>query len=380
MADSYQSIENKQWSAQASITIKRLRNGDHLYIALNNENGIPLFQSVDFDNGNAVAPDWGVNANRPVIVPSVVSAMGAQVSISNPGWQYNGTSLAFTGTESGGWKTDSTGKFALRTADNAIKPVANLADPTHLANGLLTFTCTAHSGGGSYEMSKGIDVILQRGGSSGYYGALTATNMVLDTSNPKSTITASLYLGGAAVEQFYVKWLRDSTAMTQHNGKKQIEATRSGVDGTQLYVAEFYEGATAPSASATPVAIAGITIIDAADIYQVRLEITSAKKEISKPGDEVTVKASLIDTRGVAAPGNVRWRLDVLDPTTFKSVKSSDTDTIVVTSAETDRTVNGVQVYNDVDVIAEANWGVNFEVMVSEQSLASLYYRNDVNV
>lgn len=379
-SDINQTLRNKQWSAQGSITIKRLRNGDHLYLVLNNETGKPLYQSVDFGNNNAIAPDWTVDANRPVIVPSVTSAMGAAVEMTNPGWQYNGVSLIFSGATSAGWKLDSTGKFAKRLEDHAIKPMANLADPAHLANGILTFNCMALSGGGSYEMSKAADIILQRGGSSGYYAALTTTNMSLDRQNPKSTITAALFLGGIAVEQFYVKWRRDGSVMAANDGLKSITVTRSGVDGTQLYVAEFYPGSSAPSAGATPVAVAGITIIDAADTYQVRLEITSAKQEIAKTGDQVTVKASLIDTSGAPAPGNVRWRLDVIDPQTFSSLKSSNTDTINVTSAETDRIVNGVAVISDVEVIADSNWGVDFAEMLPETALPELYYREAANI
>lgn len=378
--DINQTLRNKQWSAQGSITIKRLRNGDHLYLVLNNESGKPLYQSVDFDNNNAISPDWTVDANRPVIVPSAVSAMGAAVEIINPGWQYNGVSLVFSGAAASGWKLDSTGKFALRLEDNAIKPVANLADPAHLANGLLTFNCTARSGGGTYEMSKAADIILQRGGSSGYYAALTASNMALDKQNPQSVITAALYLGGVAVEQFYVRWLRDGSVMAANNGLKSITVSRSGVDGTQLYVAEFFPGSSAPSAGASPVAVAGVTIVDAADTYQVRLEITSVKQEIAKAGDQVTVKASLVDTSGAPAPGNVRWRLDVIDPQTFASLKSSDTDTINVTSAETDRIVNGAAVISDVEVIADANWGADFAEMLPETALPGLYYREAANI
>lgn len=377
---SNQTLARKQWSAQNSITIKRLRNGDHLYLVLNNESGRPLFQSVDFDNNSAISPDWSVDANRPVIVPSVVSAMGAASEITNPGWQYDGVSLLFDGAAARGWINDSTGRFAMRLDDNAIKPLCNLADPSHLANSLLTFNCTVVSGGGSYEMSKSADVILQRGGSSGYYAALTASNMALDKLNPKSDIVAALYLGGVPVDQFYVLWKRDFNGVPDFNGKKEITVSRSGVDGTQLYVAEFYPGSTFPAAGTVPVASAGITIIDAADTYQVRLEIISANKEIRKTGDEVTVKASLVDSSGVSAPGNVRWRLDVLDPRTFSSLKSSETDTIVVSSAQTDRMVDGVPVYTDVDVIADANWGVNFDSMLTDSVLPDLYYRGHMSM
>ena len=39
-----------QYSTQGSVTIKRLRNGDSLFITLES-NGIPLYQGVDTSSG-----------------------------------------------------------------------------------------------------------------------------------------------------------------------------------------------------------------------------------------------------------------------------------------------------------------------------------------
>ena len=69
------------YSAQGSITIKRLRNGDNFFISLEVTNGIPLFQGVDEKTG-AVSPDWTVAANQPIITPRVTSARGNSVSLS----------------------------------------------------------------------------------------------------------------------------------------------------------------------------------------------------------------------------------------------------------------------------------------------------------
>ena len=46
----------ENYSAQNSITIKRLRSNDSLMLTFEN-NGIPLFQAVDEESG-AVSPDW----------------------------------------------------------------------------------------------------------------------------------------------------------------------------------------------------------------------------------------------------------------------------------------------------------------------------------
>lgn len=62
----------ENYSAQNSITIKRLRSNDSLMLTFEN-NGIPLFQAVDEESG-AVSPDWSIAANQPVRTPKVTSA------------------------------------------------------------------------------------------------------------------------------------------------------------------------------------------------------------------------------------------------------------------------------------------------------------------
>ena len=93
------------YSAQGSITIKRLRNGDSLYISFNT-NGKPLYQGVDTSTGS-VSPDWTVAANQPIITPKVTSVRGNTVVRSSHQWKWNGQTLLFTGATSadGNWRT-----------------------------------------------------------------------------------------------------------------------------------------------------------------------------------------------------------------------------------------------------------------------------------
>ena len=93
----------ENYSAQNSITIKRLRSNDSLMLTFEN-NGIPLFQAVDEESG-AVSPDWSIAANQPVRTPKVTSARGLAVSLSGHSWAYNGVALNFNGAESGGCMT-----------------------------------------------------------------------------------------------------------------------------------------------------------------------------------------------------------------------------------------------------------------------------------
>ena len=374
------------FSAQGSIAVQRLRTGDILFVTLDNLTGKPLYQSLDPDNGNTAVPNWsddGNDGNRPVIRPRVASNLGsgAKAVVSQPEWRYNGTAIAFTtaaNPESWALEDSASPRFAYRASDMAIKPVANLVNGS-LVNGLLSFSCVARVEGFDYSASKSVDVILARGGASSFYGFITATSLTLDADNPSTTLAASLYCGGTEVSSFHTKWRRDRDQLPEHDGKKTIDVDRGSVDSSQLYVVEFYRSAT----DSMPVAVAGVTVVDTADDYRVDMEITSANQYISDSNPSVTVKAHLVSKRtGAFQTTNVKWMLDVIDKDTMKSIKSSNTDTIEVTTAETDRmkTVDGKQVLvcSDVTVLAEASWGLNFSVS-TEQLATTVPYWRDTN-
>lgn len=342
---------SNQYSAQGSITIKRLRNGDSLFITLEN-NGIPLYQGVDQQTG-AIAPNWTVAANQPVITPKVTSVMGNTVTRSSHQWAYNGVTLLFTGAASGDWRTDSTGKFQLNTSSGtdggALKIIDNLANAAAVANGQLTYTCVATIAGTNYNLSKSVDVVIQSMGSSAYYGSVLASPEALDSNHITSTLTTALMSGGVPLTTYHVKWYKDNTEWTAMAGQKQITVTRSDVDGTQLFIAEFYASPT----DTTPVARAGVYVIDSLDEFVVQLAIISTNTEVA-PGKDVTVQAKVVNTRdnSVVVLSNPVWRCDVMDKDTWQALKTVQSDTITVTTAETD--VNGR--LNDVEVVAEVEF------------------------
>lgn len=398
MANPQAATLERQKQAQGSITIRRIRNGDTLYLTFGS-NGIPLYQTVDTEGSGAYAPDWTKAANQPLITPDVKSALGATVGIASttaggkvtaPVWKYNNTPISFGSTpDAAGWYSGSvtykskTYSFKMNSTSFALMLVSNLADPANLANGTLTFECTANAGGGSYALSKSIDVILQSAGASGYYAAVTASCLTLDKNNTSTTLSVSLFCAGKPVASFYPKWRKDNNTsyIAAYNGNTSITVNRSGVDGAQLYVAECYLSQPLADSAANCVAIAGVTVIDAADSYQVRLTVTSAKSYIDESNGSVTVHAELIDNKGnpASVPGNVTWRLDIVDRQTFRTLdvadSSSDTDTIIVQRKHTDRTVGGVMTYSDVDVMADATWGPQFSQKFAVADCPPLFWR-----
>lgn len=163
------------------------------------------------------------------------------------------------------------------------------------------------------------------------------------------TLTTKLYAGANAITDYYIKWYKDTTAWADKNGQKSITVTRGDVDGTQLFIAEVYQS----SGASQPIARAGVRIVDTADEFQIVCYITSSNKEVDT-GQPVTVSAKIVNmTTGLTyTPTSASWTMDVMDKENWKSLKHSTTNSISVTTTETDR--NGTQY--DVDVLAECHF------------------------
>lgn len=337
------------YSAQGSITVKRLRQGSTLFLTLEN-NGIPLYQGVDPVSG-AVSPDWTQPANQPVVTPVATTSRGLAVSLSNHNWYYNNatTPIAFTGTTEGGWTKDSTGKFAINNTTGALKIIANLASLTNIANDYLRYAGIATVAGVEYNVEKSTDILIQNVGASSYVGFIIASTEQLTSSVLQATLTTQLQLAAETISTYHVKWYRDNTEWTEKAGQKTITVTRDDVAGTQLFIAEFYK----TSADTDPIYRAGVRIIDTLDDFQIICYITSANKEVDT-GVPVTVAAKIVNqtTGAVITPTNPTWRMDVMDKASWTSIKTSNTNTITVTTTETDR--NNQE--NDVEVTAECDW------------------------
>lgn len=339
-------------SAQGSISIRRVRNGDTLFLSFTTNTA--LFQGVDSVTG-AISPDWTVAANQPVITPEVNSAKGNPVTLSYHSWKYLGTTLSFTGAAVGDFVKDSTGKFAINPTTGALKIITNLASKSNFASDLLEYQCVATLDGVEYNLSKSIEVMITQFGASSYVGLLTATTEQLTATKVNTTITAELRQAKDVVT-FYPKWYKGSlsTPWAGNDGNKSPVATRADVDGTTLFICEFYKTST----DTTPVFSAGIRIIDTLDDFQVVFGITSTNKtvDVNQP---VTVTGRVVNMRTnaeVTADGT--WNLHVMntkDWSTIRStsgLKSKGGNVITISTADTDR--NGEQ--NDVEVVGDVTW------------------------
>lgn len=320
------------YSAQSSITVKRLRTGDSIFLSLE-LNGKPLYQSVD-DQTGSVVPDWSVDSNRPVITPKVASTRGNAVSLSFHEWKYNGALLNFNGSTTGSYKMDSTGKFGLNVNNGALKIFANLASIDNTANDTLSYSCVATIAGVEYNLAKTIDVQIQKAGASSYFGFITASTLQLDSSVSQATLVTELWLAATEVSGYYVKWYKDNTEWTDKRGQASITVNREDIGGQQLFIAEFYlrEG------DANYVYRAGISIIDTLDEIIVVPYISSANKEVDT-NNPVTVSARIIRAKdnSVLSPSNPVWQFILMDGTTWEELGTSNSTSIKVTTEHTDQ-------------------------------------------
>lgn len=335
------------FSAQNSITIKRLRSSDSLTLTFDN-NGITLFQGVDEKTG-AVTPNWSKTENQPIRTPKVVSARGLGVTLSGHTWSYNGLTLNFNGASSGDWRTDSTGKFQMNTSTGAIKIIGNLASKSNIASDVLNYMCIATVAGVEYTLNKELPITIQSIGANSYYISILSTTEQLTSKITSTVLTTKLYASANEVTDYYLKWYKDDEAWTAKNGQKSITVGRADVDGTQLFIAEAYKSST----DTQPIARAGIRIIDTADEFQIVCYISSTNKEVDV-GSPVTVSSKIVNmtTGATYSPSSAVWKMNVMDKENWTSLKSSSSNSISVTTTETDRKGQ----YFDVDVIAECDF------------------------
>lgn len=321
-----------KYSAQAGITIRRLRNGDTLYLTL--EVGAkPLFQAVDPQTG-IVSPDWTVAANQPVITPNVNSTRQNTVNLSNHSWTHNGSVLNFNGATSGGYTTDSTGKFACNLSTGALKIIGNLASPSQMANDTLQYSVDATVGGILYHLSKSIDVQIQAAGASSYFGFINASTTQLDSGHSSATLQANLWLSTSPVNSFYVKWYKGNTPWTAMNGQQSVTVNRSDIDASQLIIAEFYK----TSSDTDYVAKAAITLIDTLDEILIVPYISSSNKEVdtNKP---VTIAVRIVKASdgSTLTPSSPTYKHEVYDGDTWNILRTVTTATVQITTADTDQ-------------------------------------------
>jgi hypothetical protein len=349
-----------QNSAQNSIAIHRLRNGDSLILKLL-ENGNPLFQSIT-DAGTPI-PDWTVAANQPAITVSVVSVRGNAVTIASVKWIYNGITLSFS--SSGACTTTGyTSIFSVSNNGATLNIIGNLASSDNTAADNIDVEVVARLSGIEYTLTAGKTVTITPMSSSGYIGILTANRAYVDSENKSSTITARLYQDGSPVSGFSLNVIADDK--TIYNGihtdgdSETFTVSQNMIDGEQLFIVDFF----IDSVGSIAVARQAIRISDLSDEYNVILYIPTSSPQEVDTGSDVTVKAKLVktDVNGVMTDitdaDAQSYVMKIVQPekdssgNTWTVLATANTNEIKVTTEHTDR--DGTQ--RDVEVICNVTF------------------------
>lgn len=364
------------FSAQGSITVRRLRTGDVLNLSMST-NGIALWQGNDPTGTGSVSPDWTQAANQPTRTPVLRSAKGKAVTMDDAKWYYNNSEIYFGDTDyvadgkTYKVSTNHDGSFAFIAATGELRIIKNLASASNTWNDELRFKCKAVCDNVGYDMEEVLTVEIVKAGASSYYATLVADTQQLELdasatpTKDRTNLRAELHLGLGDVKEFWVKILNNEAGFiggavkaTSHSPFYQAvkQITRSDISGMAMLTAYYYLENPDSNASAQPVAKASIKITDTGDEFDVMLRYTSSNTDVSD-GNPVTVEAYVVrmsdnSEYSLTGKSGVVWRLDVMNVQTWTSLKSSSTNTIQVTTAETDR--NG-EMY-DVEVTADVTW------------------------
>lgn len=333
------------FSAQGCVPVRRVRNNDSLSIAI--ESSQPLFQGVDANNDKATPfPDWTVDANRPILTPTVKSAKGNVVSLGDHSWKYGDTVLTFTSTTSGGFYLTSDGKFGMDT-NGRLKIFKNLASSTSTSSDILTYSGTATVGSGTskstQDISAFVTVLIQPMGNNSYMGYINANRSILTEASGETTatLTARLWLSTTEITDFTVKWKNSSGTVL--GSDKTLDVDRSMVDGSALITCEFYHK-DANNACYK----AGKVILDSADEYVI---VGTVSNLIGDSAATVTGKIKNTRTNSIVTPANVTWNAKAYrdDNSLIKEASSSS---ISISSSESD--YGGTE--HDAYVIFTATW------------------------
>ena len=350
-------MSNTNFSATGGVTIKRLRNGDTLFVLLTTDK--PLFQAVDTQTGGVV-PQWTNNtANQPTITPTCYTAKGINVVLTQHKWYWNSVEnpIEFP-SGSAEWLTSSDGHFQLKQATGELKIIKDLASKDNPANDTLTYKAVASVAGVEYPIMKSIDVVIHSAGESSYNAYIFADRMIIDEDNPTANLTAQAICGLSDVtSSLYCVWTKNGTSTQVKSGSNTLAVGRENVDGDTLYVASFY-ASSAEVAAGNVLCRAYIRITDRADEYAISFTLGDNKQvDTGKPVVVTATVMNMSKNTAVDMTGKSPvWGMKALRSDTLAELKSTASNTITITTAETDVTTNGKTTYYDVMVVAEVSW------------------------
>lgn len=307
----------------AAFTVRFLRNGDTITvkrdIVKTDGSGAALFQMVDTTSGT-VAPNWGVEANQPIIRLVIRSAAGYPVRISAVRWAYDGQALSFT--YNGDWVGENTeaykNLFQARFNEDGnpeLKIIGNIASKTAVSNKQIDYAIDYVTAAHTETIEGSVDVLIQQSGANSHMIQIVTPNIELSGESTDSTYSTTL-----SVEAYYginqvtigsagytTKWYKDGTEEKDYingsEGKTSITVTRADIDGGSIYVCKLLLNGSA-------VAQDQQRINDISDEYQIEATPSDNSANFASLTNSATYKLTL-KKNGVAQTSgwSFSWRI-----------------------------------------------------------------------
>ena len=336
-------MANKVFNISSSIPVRKIVNGDTIYINIKNVNAVPLFQGYD-ESSNNVVPDWErAGAIQPLLLPEVTSARGNKITLSNHNWQYNGADIVWKNVENGWYVENATKpRFKKRESDGALQIIANLASKDHPSTDTLTYKGTASVGKNFLKINKDVNIVIQKLGSSGFGGGITAPTQLLGKDGngndvPETKISSTLYNANGDVNDYTCKWYVGKKYQSGKDGKTFV-ITKDLVNTQSLIIAEFYL-----TGSSTCVFRAGLTFEDNTDLFQAKISLDRLPDE-GKPATATATLVNVTTGKQVAQSqivGDPQYDWDIRRKDTWESIKNSKTSSISITVDDIDKNGGG---------------------------------------
>lgn len=302
-------------SAYGSVTIKRLRTGETIYMSFSVNKPLVIFY-----NEGGLITDWVTASNQPTITPVVTSMTGSAVSTQGHRWTLDGVEIQFNaGT---GTVASKDGKFKLNTTNGALTICSADIFGTTPHNLNLVYKCNAIVNNIAQEVSKPIEISVLSGGSNSYWGAIiTEGNTTLSDTNTQVVLNAQLLLGGNPVTEDYTwKWSKITASGNQQVGQigQPLTVNRDMVDGSAQFQCDFYIGTTA---TGDIVEADGITVLDSADELTI---IVPNDAEVGY-GKDVSITPKLYNTKQQSEiKTGVTWKVVVKDSLSYETIPATD--------------------------------------------------------
>lgn len=209
----------------------------------------PLVQMYN-PNGGACVPDWTTAANQPTIYPVMRSGNTNEIKkvvTDSEKWYYNSVEITFNSSGLSSAPSYVAGLFQKTTYNvigismPALKIVGNLANGSNMDADTIRMTGKIEASGHMLDFSSEIPISISEYTDAAYNGFINVEHGgIIDDVNSTETMSVTLYLGPAEVEQggYTVQW-RKLPSTDIFSTEKNVTLTKADIDSRNSFICEF---------------------------------------------------------------------------------------------------------------------------------------------